>query len=303
MEGYYNIIYRNGLILGKTAVCEVKLLGDIEEDYPDSKVATNKIKIVRRLSTGEVLTKMDASSYANMPEISLILNHSIDELTHDQLDIILQSGDPDLIKGILEKRSTDDDLFNKVVRHPQWGVRKLLLSLKFYRDKDLDILVHDGIRYVRGAVAEKGRDKDLDILVHDENGDVREAVAEHGRDKDLDILVYDKYPDVRVTVAKHGRDTDLDILVHDENEYVREAVARQRRDEDLNILVHDTSLDVRFTVAELGRDKDLNILVHDANTYVRKMVTKHGRDKDLNILINDIDEYVRRIAINIKKNK
>lgn len=221
------------------------------------------------------------SMKAYNPEIAVILNHSTDDLTHDQLDIILQSNDIRLIKNILENHSSDNDLLDKIASHPRYEVRDLLLALNLYRDKDLDIFVHASDKYLRKAVAYCGRDKDLDILVHDNNSWVRKAVAYHGRDKDLDILVYDCDVNVRAAVAKHSRDKDLNVLVHDEDYLVRKAVAKHGRDKDLDILVHDENGDVRYEVAKHGRDKDLDILVNDDNYLVRKVVaTVYKRDKD-----------------------
>ena len=70
----------------ETRICEVELLGDIDTDSPvDSKVATNKIKIIRELTSKDLLqlgtvgaiTHLASTGYRSIP-MEVIQNLTVD---------------------------------------------------------------------------------------------------------------------------------------------------------------------------------------------------------------------------------
>ena len=243
----------------ETRLCEVELLGEtVDDSNKDSKVATNKIKIVRELRKKDLL-----------------------ELGTDGAIVhLVLSGHRDISKEVIQKLSMEsrctiatfgsDHYRDMLVDDPHSSVRRLVAANG--TNKHRDILVHDKCRQVRCAVATNGANRHRDILINDDDSDVRRYVAIYGTNKHRDILVYDKCRKVRCAVATHG-------------------LNRHR-----NILVQDVDSKVRVDVARFGNDKHRDILVKDSDSCVRYNVAMHGNDKHRAILSNDEDDDVREVA-------
>ena len=193
----------------ETRLCEVELLGETDDDSTkDSKVATNKIRIVRELKKKDLL-KLG---------------------TDDAIVHLVLSGHRDISKEVIQKLSMDsrctiaifgsDHYRDMLVNDPHSSVRRLVAANG--TNKHRDILVHDKCRQVRCAVATHGTNRHRNILVRDADSKVRVEVARFGNDKHRDILVKDSDSLVRYNVAMHGNDKHRAILSNDEDDDVRE---------------------------------------------------------------------------------
>ena len=243
----------------ETRLCEVELLGETDDDSTkDSKVATNKIRIVRELKKKDLL-KLG---------------------TDDAIVHLVLSGHRDISKEVIQKLSMDS---------------RCTIAI-FGSDHYRDMLVNDPHSSVRRLVAANGTNKHRDILVHDKCRQVRCAVAINGAKRHLDILINDDDYGVRRYVAIYGTNKHRDILVHDKCQQVRCAVATHGTNRHRNILVRDADSKVRVEVARFGNDKHRDILVKDSDSLVRYNVAMHGNDKHRAILSNDEDDDVREEA-------
>ena len=243
----------------ETRICEVELLGNIDTDSPvDSKVATNKIKIIRELTSKDLLqlgtvgaiTHLTSTGYRSIPK------EVIQNLT---------------IEGRLE-----------VAKYGSNQYRTMLLN--------------DPNAAVRCLIAACGTNEHRDILINDKDDEVRLRVAMYGTIRHHDILVSDKSSRVRCTVALNGANQHRDILVNDSDAKVRHEVAVWGNTRHRDMLVHDEDFEVRADVVRNGNHRHHDILVNDSNAYVRRMVVIYGSDKHRKILSHDKDEDVRIVA-------
>lgn len=189
-------------------ICEVELLGDIDDmSQKDSKVATNKIKIVRELKINDLLelggdkSLVQASTYGS----SLVTDDMIKNLSELDRMCVARVG-ANRHKNCLVYDKSGDVRF-MMARH---GTHK-----------HRDILVYDERADVRKLVAYYGITRHHDILVNDEDWKVRKCVAEYGKNKHRDILVYDRIPVVRETVARWGARKHRKILKDDTDRTVQ----------------------------------------------------------------------------------
>lgn len=243
----------------ETRLCEVELLGDIVDDSTrDSKVATNKIRIVREL------TKKDLFNLG----------------TDGAIVHLVLSGSRTVSREVIQKLSMES----------RYTIA--MFGSNHYRD----MLIDDPDGSVRRAVAENGTNKHRYILINDEDDDVRCAVASRGTNKHRDILVHDKCSEVRAMVAVWGTHKHHDILLNDTDATVRREVAVWGNNRHRDILINDVESRVRAEVARCGNDKHRDILVMDSDGYVRWTVAMFGNDKHRVILSNDEDDEVREEA-------
>ena len=243
----------------ETRLCEVELLGDIVDDSArDSKVATNKIRIVREL------TKKDLFNLG----------------TDGAIVHLVLSGSRTVSREVIQKLSMES----------RYTIATF--GSNYYRD----MLVNDPHSSVRRAVAENGTNKHRDILINDEDDDVRCAVASRGTNKHRDILVHGRCSKVRERVACFGTNKHHDILVNDVDAEVRRDVAVWGTVRHRDILINDVESRVRAEVARCGNDKHRDILVTDSDGYVRWTVAMFGNDKHRVILSDDEDDEVREEA-------
>lgn len=161
-------------------ICEVEVLGDIDDmSQKDSKVATNKIKIIRELSVKDLLelggdkSIVQASTYGS----SLVTDEMIKNLS--ELDRI------------------------RVVAYGD--------------NRHKNCLVNDESDDVRFMMAKHGTHEHRDILLHDVCADVRKRVARYGTIEHRNILVNDNDWKVRRNVAKYGNDDHRKILMNDKD--------------------------------------------------------------------------------------
>ena len=193
--GYYKI--------GKNIrICEVELLGDIDDmSQRDSKVATNKIKIIRELKVKDLLELGGEKSLvqATVYGSSLITNEMIQNLSE--------------LNRMRVARVGRNRHRNCLVYDKSHDVRFMLA--KHGTHKHRDILVNDVHVDVRKQVAQHGTTRHNDILVNDDDWKVRKCVAEYGNNKHRDILMYDRIPTVRETVARWGTRKHRKILKDD----------------------------------------------------------------------------------------
>lgn len=183
-------------------ICEVELLGDVDDmAQRDSKLATNKIKIIRELSINDLLelggdkSLIQASTYGS----SLVTDEMIKNLS--ELDRMRVA-----IYGANRHK-------NCLVYDESIDVRYMMA--KHGTHKHRDILVHDVRADVRKRVARYGTTRHHNILVNDEDWKVRKFVAEYGNNKHRDILTYDRHPMVRENVARWGTRKHRNILKDD----------------------------------------------------------------------------------------
>lgn len=196
--------------LGKNIrICEVDLLGDIDDmSQKDSKVATNKIKIIRELKVKDLLELGGEKSLvqATVHGSSLITDEMIQNLSELNRMRVARVGS----------------------------------------NRHRDCLVHDNSHDVRFMLAKHGAHKHRDVLVYDERADVREKVAQYGTTRHKDILVYDEDWKVRKCVAEYGDNKQRDILVYDRIPTVRETVARWGTRKHRKILNDDVDSNVQL---------------------------------------------------------
>lgn len=189
--------------LGKNIrICEVELLGDIDDmSQKDSKVATNKIKIIRELKVKDLLELGGEKSLvqATVYGSSLITNEMIQNLSE--------------LNRMRVARVGRNRHRNCLVYDKSHDVRFMLA--KHGTHKHRDILVHDVHVDVRKQVAQYGTTRHNDILVNDDDWKVRKCVAEYGNNEHRDILMYDRIPTVRETVARWGTRKHRKILKDD----------------------------------------------------------------------------------------
>lgn len=243
----------------ETRICEVELLGDIDDmSQIDSKVATNKIKIVQEL------TKKDFDKLG----------------TEGAIVHLVLSGSRSISKELIQKLSIESRC--KIAR----------FGSNHYRN----MLVDDPHSAVRCTVVEYGKNEHRDILINDKDENVRRYVAIHGTNKHRDILLYDVSPTVRMLVASWGTNKHRDILVEDEDANVRYEVALYGNTRHHNILVRDLDSKVRGAVVRVGNKRHHDILIKDSDSHVRRLVVFHGSDKHRAILSNDKNEEVRNTA-------
>lgn len=171
--------------IGKTIrICEVDLLGDIDDtSQKDSKVATNKIKIIRELKVKDLL-----------------------EL----------GGEKSLVQATVHGSSLITD---EMIRNLSELNRMHVARVGSNRHRNC--LVYDKSVDVRYMMSKYGTHKHRDVLAHDENWRVRKYVAEYGNNKHRDILVCDKIPTIRETVARWGTRKHRKILRDDIDTNVR----------------------------------------------------------------------------------
>lgn len=160
-------------------ICEVEVLGDIDDmSQKDSKVATNKIKIIRELSVKDLLelggdkSIVQASTYGS----SLVTDEMIKNLSELDRIRVVAYGD-NRHKNCLVNDESDDVRF-MIAKHSTHEHR--------------DILLHDVCADVRKRVARYGTTKHQDILVNDDDWKVRRNVAKYGNDDHRKILMNDK---------------------------------------------------------------------------------------------------------------
>ena len=243
----------------ETRICEVELLGDIDTDLPgDSKVATNKIKIVRELSKNDFF---DLGTEGAIIHLALFNSRSLSKATVQNLSIQARQN---------------------IVRFGSNHYRTMLLD--------------DPCSSVRCIIAEQGTNEHRDILINDDDDKVRRNVAIYGMNRHRDILVHDKSPKVRCAVAINGANQHRDILVNDTDDTVRFEVASCGNTRHRDILVNDVDSEVRAEVARSGNHRHHNILIKDSDAHVRRMVAVYGDDKHRKILSEDEDSNVRDAA-------
>lgn len=243
----------------ETRICEVELLGDIDTDLPgDSKVATNKIKIVRELSKNDFF---DLGTEGAIIHLALSNSRSLSKETIQNLSIQARQN---------------------IVRFGSNHHRTMLLD--------------DPCSSVRCIIAEQGTNEHRDILINDNDDKVRRNVAIYGMNRHRDILVHDQSPKVRCAVAINGANQHRDILVNDTDATVRFEVASWGNTRHRDILANDVDSEVRAEVARSGNHRHHNILIKDSDAHVRRMVAVYGDDKHRKILSEDEDSNVRDAA-------
>ena len=242
----------------ETRICEVELLGDVDEDAQmDSKVATNKIKIVREVTTKDLLQL-----------------GTVGAITH-----LASTGYRSIPKEVIQNLTVDGR-----IEIAKYGSNR-------YRN----VLANDPNSAVRRAIATNGTNKHRDILINDEDDGVRLRVAMYGTGRHHDILVSDKSSRVRRSVAINGTNKHRDILVTDEDATVRYEVVLWGNTRHRDVLVADVNSGVREAVARNGNHGHRDILINDSDNDVRRMVAIYGNDKHRNILSYDKDDDVRSI--------
>lgn len=185
-----------------TRICEVELLGDIDDmSQKDSKVATNKIKIIRELKVKDLLKLGGEKSLvqATVYGSSLITDEMIQNLSELNRMRVARVG---------------ANRHKNCLVYDQSGDVRFMIA-KYGTHKHKDILVYDVRADVRKRVAKYGTTRHNDILVNDGDWKVRKCVAEYSNNKHRDILVHDRIPTVRETVARWGTRKHRKILKDD----------------------------------------------------------------------------------------
>lgn len=193
--GYYKI--------GKNIrICEVELLGDIDDtSQRDSKVATNKIKIIRELKVKDLLELGGEKSLVQATVYGSILIS--DEMIQNLSEL-----------NRMRVARVGANRHKNCLVYDQSGDVRFMIA-KYGTHKHKDVLVHDVRADVRKRVAKYGTTRHNDILVNDDDWKVRKCVAEYGNNKHRDILMYDRIPTVRETVARWGTRKHRKILKDD----------------------------------------------------------------------------------------
>lgn len=177
---YFDDMFEYDDVTPDSRVCEVELLGDIEVvSIYSTKVATNKIKIVRELELGD----------------------------------FLEIGTPGAITtaAMIGSAEISDEMIAQLKPYYR------MLVAELGADQHRNGLVHDVDWDVRRVLAQFGTKEHKDILAHDKDSDVRMVVAQYGDDEQRDILVRDESADVRAVVAKYGNDDHRKILMNDKD--------------------------------------------------------------------------------------
>lgn len=185
-----------------TRICEVEILGDIDDmSQKDSKVATNKIKIIRELKVKDLLELGGEKSLvqATVYGSSLISDEMIQNLSELNRMRVARVG---------------ANRHKNCLVYDQSGDVRFMIA-KYGTHKHKDVLIHDVRADVRKRVAKYGTTRHNDILVNDDDWKVRKCVAEYGNNKHRDILMYDRIPTVRETVARWGTRKHRKILKDD----------------------------------------------------------------------------------------
>ena len=203
--------------LGKNIrICEVDLLGDIDDmSQKDSKVATNKIKIIRELKVKDLLELGGEKSLvqATVHGSSLITDEMIQNLSELNRMRVAQIGS----------------------------------------NRHRNCLVYDKSDNVRLMLARYGTHKNRDVLVYDKNSDVRVEVVKHGTRRHHDLLVEDESVYVRIKVARFGNDRHRTQLVNDVESIVRYSVASYGNINIRKQLMDDVDFDVRNAARHRSR--------------------------------------------------
>lgn len=243
----------------ETRICEVELLGDIDEDaQKDSKVATNKIKIVRELTNKDLLQLGTTGAITQLTSI----------------------GYRSIPKEVIQNLTVDGRL--EIARYGSNQYRTMLLN--------------DSNAAVICLIAAHGTNEHRDILINDEDDEVRMRVVMYGTRRHHDILVSDKSSRVRCAVVINGSNQHRDILVNDSDANVRREVAVWGNTRHHDMLVHDVDSEVRRAVARNGNFRHHNILIKDSDPRVRSLVAVYGSDKHRKILSHDKDYSVSSVA-------
>lgn len=203
--------------LGKNIrICEVDLLGNIDDmSQKDSKVATNKIKIIRELKVKDLLELGGEKSLvqATVYGSSLITDEMIQNLSELNRMRVAQIGS----------------------------------------NRHRNCLVYDKSDNVRLMLARYGTHKNRDVLVYDKNSDVRVEVVKHGTRRHHDLLVEDESVHVRIKVARFGNDRHRTQLVNDVESIVRYNVASYGNINIRKQLMDDVDFDVRNAARHRSR--------------------------------------------------
>lgn len=185
-----------------TRICEVELFGDIDDmSQKDSKVATNKIKIIRELKVKDLLELGGEKSLVQATVYGSILIS--DEMIQNLSEL-----------NRMRVARVGANRHKNCLVYDQSGDVRFMIS-KYGTHKHKDVLVHDVRADVRKRVAKYGTTRHNDILVNDDDWKVRKCVAEYGNNKHRDILMYDRIPTVRETVARWGTRKHRKILKDD----------------------------------------------------------------------------------------
>lgn len=205
-SGYgYMVCYSLSMIImmyemvKEVRIYEAEILGATEKESFGRYVRTNKMKVIREVTTDE-LFESDDDEYAKVlsyikapdrpgmikylntivrPTMSYVLSIAVWQLTGNRYFDVFRRSSWDLIRGLVA----------------QYGTR----SQRWY-------LINDENPRVRCAVAQYGNNSHREALLNDWDDEVREAVARFGNDKLRTQLLDDDDWNVCFTIIMFGND-------------------------------------------------------------------------------------------------
>lgn len=183
----------------ETRIYEAEILGATEKESFGRYVRTNKMKVIREITTDE-LFESDDDEYAKVlayireperpgmieylnkivrPTMSYTLSMAVWRLTVNRYFEVFKRSHYELIRALVAQYGT---------RTQRWN------------------LINDESPYVREAIAQYGDNSHREALLHDRDDEVRELVARFGTDKLRTQLLGDDDWNVCFTIIMFGND-------------------------------------------------------------------------------------------------
>jgi hypothetical protein len=170
----------------ETRIYEAEILGATEKESFGRYVRTNKMKVIREITTDELL-ESDDDEYAKV------------------LAYIREPERPGMIEYL-----------NEIVR-PTMSYTLSMAVWRLTGTRYFEVFKRSRYDLIRELVAQYGTRSQRWYLINDEDADVRDAVAMYGDNSHREALLHDRDDNVRESVARFGTDKLRTELLDDDD--------------------------------------------------------------------------------------
>ena len=170
----------------ETRIYEAEILGATEKESFGRYVRTNKMKVIREITTDE-LFESDDDEYAKV------------------LAYIREPERPGMIEYL-----------NEIVR-PTMSYTLSMAVWRLTGNRYFNVFKRSRWDLIRELVAQYGTRSQRWYLINDEDAGVREAIAQYGDNSHREALMHDRDDEVRETVARFGTDKLRTQLLDDDD--------------------------------------------------------------------------------------
>jgi len=178
-------IMMNGMVK-ETRIYEAEILGATEKESFGRYVRTNKMKVIREITTDE-LFESDDDEYAKV------------------LAYIREPERPGMIEYL-----------NEIVR-PTMSYTLSMAVWRLTGTRYFEVFKRSHYDLIRELVAQYGTRSQRWYLINDKDADVRDAIAMYGDNSHREALLHDRDDDVRESVARFGNDKLRTQLLDDDD--------------------------------------------------------------------------------------